>query len=278
MLSQIYRKYDNKIHPRVEEYKLARYFRTGLKKIVFRGIENFDREEGKEMDLKQDEWQNLVILDACRHDLFEEVQGESDFRYSPASNSSEFIIENFSDGDWSEVVYVTANPHFHESQFTELTGRKPEEVFHTVFHSYEDKWDHEEATVMPEDILEDFETARKLFPNKKIIIHFMQPHYPFVNSEIEAKGINPELDHKKEDMSAWDLAEKGEYSRKEIWNAYRENLKFVLDEIMEEFRQLENKTVITSDHGNLVGEKGFYGHPYKVHAKPLIKVPWYEIR
>jgi hypothetical protein len=278
MISKLYRKYDNQIHPRIEGFKSARYFRAGLKRIIFHSLENFSLEEGKEMNIQQEEWQNLIILDACRHDLFEEVMGESDFRYSPGSNSSEFIIKNFSEGDWSDVVYVTANPHFHESQFTDLTDKKPEDVFHTVFHSYEDKWDEEEATVMPRALMEDFKTAKKLFPDKKIIAHFMQPHYPFVNSDIKVKGINPELDHDKEGLSAWDLAEKGEYSRDEIWKEYRENLEFVLDEILEDLKDLEGKTIITSDHGNLVGEKGFYGHPYKVHAKPLIKVPWHEVK
>jgi hypothetical protein len=277
MISEIYKKYSHKIHPNIEGLKLARYFRAGLKKIVFYRMENFDREEKKEMQLKEKNWRNLIILDACRHDLFECVMGDTDFRYSPGSNSAEFIMKNFSEGDWSDVVYVTANPHFHESHFKELTGKKSEDVFHTVFHSYEDKWNDKEATVMPKDLMEDFETARKLFPDKKIILHFMQPHYPFVKSNIDSKGIKPDLNHKKEELSAWDLAERGEFSKEEVWNAYQENLEFVLDEVMEELEKLEQRTVITSDHGNFVGEKGFYGHPYNVHAEPLIKVPWFVV-
>jgi len=276
-IQDFYRIYDMKYASKFSDYKLARYFKSGLRKIAFRRLEGFDRVEGKKMELTKEDWDNLIILDACRHDLFEEVMGESDFRYSPGSNSAEFIMRNFSEGDWSDVVYVTANPHFHESHFKDLTGRNPDEVFHTVFHSYEDKWNHEESTVLPEKLMEDVRTAKKLFPDKKIIAHFMQPHYPFVNSEIGGGSINPELDNSSTEYSAWQLAEKGKYEREEIWNAYRENLEYILEEIMDELKKLEGKTIITSDHGNLVGEEGFYGHPYKVDAEPLIKVPWYEV-
>jgi hypothetical protein len=277
LIQRAYRKYDMDYASKFSDYKLARYFKSGFKKIAFRKLEGFEREKAKEMDLRNAEWKNLIIFDGCRHDIFEKVVGDSNFRYSPGSNSAQFIIENLSEGDWSDIVYVTANPHFHESHFKDLTGRNPGEVFHTVFHSYEEKWSHEKSTVLPRDLVDDLKTAKKLFPDKKVIAHFMQPHYPFVNSDIGGGGINPELDNDTTEYSAWQLAERGKYERDEVWSAYRENLEYIIDEVMDELKKLEGKTIITSDHGNLVGEEGFYGHLYKVYAEPLIKVPWYEI-
>lgn len=275
MLANLYRRYRHQLLPKIEDNKLAEIFHAVFKKIVFRRFEGFDRVEGKEMKIRDEDWDNLIILDACRHDLFEEVVGECDFRYSQGSNSAEFIKKNFSEGDWSDALYVTANPHFHESQFKHITGRDPGEVFHTVFHTYEDKWSKEKSTVMPSDVISDLKTAKKLFPDKKIIAHFMQPHFPFVNSEISSTGFNPE--YEDEELGVWAKAQLGKLEREELWNAYADNLKFVWEEIEEEINDLDGKTIVTADHGNFVGENGFYGHPYKVHAEVLLKVPWKEI-
>lgn len=210
-------------------------------------------------------------MDACRYDLFEDVVGESNFRYSLGSTSSEFVEKNFSDGDWSDVVYVTANPHFHESHFEDLTGKKADEVFHEVFHTYETDWDEEERTILPESVARDAETAANLFPDKKLIVHFMQPHFPFIGSDFRENGLG--MVDGNRGASIWDLAQKGEVEGESLWRPYRQNLELVLDNINEMKSSLRGKTVLTADHGNLVGEGGIYGHPRGVFVKPLLKVP-----
>lgn len=37
---------------------------------------------------------------------------------------------------------------------------------------------------------------------------------------------------------------------------------------------VQGKTVLTSDHGNLVGENNLYGHPAESKAKVLREVSW----
>ena len=72
-------------------------------------------EDSDERELQELEWDNLLILDACRYDIYEEVLGrEVDHNFSKASMTRYFIRDNFSEGDWSDVVYVTLNPHFSE--------------------------------------------------------------------------------------------------------------------------------------------------------------------
>lgn len=235
--------------------------------------ESFDQEPES---MFSEDWDNLLILDGCRADLYEEVTGESDTRVSLGSSSREFIEKTFSSGDYSDLVYVTANPHFSEDYFQELTGRDLDDVFHTVYHVYMDDWNHEEGTVMPSKLAEKIKSARKLFPEKRVVGHFMQPHYPFINSDIDAIGIRPDLDKDKEDESVWNLAEQGLLDDEEIWRAYRKNLELVLVEVnnLIEDEEFTGKTIVTADHGNAVGEYGVYGHPSNMEMKVLREVPW----
>jgi bisphosphoglycerate-independent phosphoglycerate mutase (AlkP superfamily) len=69
-----------------------------------------------------------------------------------------------------------------------------------------------------------------------------------------------------------------------VWEAYVENLEVVLEEVDKLLDDLGGKTVVTADHGNLVGERlspiptrRKYGHPYGVHTEELLKVPWFVV-
>lgn len=247
--------------------------KRALTELVLRDrIEDFETDPITEL-----EWDNLIILDAARHDLYEEVNGETDSRITVGSQSTEFIEKTFSEGDFSDVVYITANPFFNEKKFEEITGRKLEDVFHEVFHTYMEDWNEEENTVMPESLVRDAKTAEKLFPEKRKIIHFMQPHYPFIGSDFSSRGLNPDLGREERELSLWQRAELGEYDREELWRAYKENLEYVMPYTTGLSKELEGKTVVTADHGNHVGENGIYGHPRGLKTRELRKVPWDEL-
>ena len=266
-----------KIHKLYTPIKLKTEFRGSwrMKKILERLAtrENRIKEKGNSI-FEEGDWDNLIILDAARKDLYEEVNGETNYRTAKASQTTEYIEKTFSQGDYEDIIYITGNPFFHDKKFKQFTGRKPEEIFHSVFRTYENKWHDEENTVMPEAILEDALTAERLFPDKKKIIHFMQPHYPFIGSEFTNKGLNQDLDRGKKEMSLWQKASLGEYTREEIWGAYKENLEKVMPAVNELAEKLDGKTVITSDHGNMVGENGVWGHPRGLKTEQLRKVPW----
>lgn len=275
MIDKIYSIYRERIFPRVSSVRGTYRLKILFERLALKNIEKVDESPD---DVFEKNWDNLLILDACRHDLYEEVEGGTDYRITKASNSPGFITQNFSEGDFSDVVYVTGNPFFSESKFEGLTGgRKPDEVFHEVFHTYMTDWDEEENTVLPGPLIRDAKTARNLFPEKRIVVHFMQPHYPFVNSNLTKDGIRPDLDSEKEGKSVWQEAERGEYSDEELWRGYRENLEFIIGDISDFSGQLEGRTVITSDHGNLVGEEDFYGHNFDTSLVPLRKVPWLKL-
>lgn len=268
------------LEPKVERFSLLeKYPVHKIPAMVFnylalRPVKKIDEDPD---DIFSYNWDNLVILDACRHDTYESVNGETDSRISKASMSKGFIKKNFSNGDYSDLVYITANPFFNAEKFKKLTGRDLEKVFHEVFHTYKTDWSEEHNTVLPEAVLRDAETAEKLFPDKKKIIHFMQPHHPFVNFDIVEDGFDDILKTEIHD-NEWDLAMRGEISHNVVKEAYKDNLELVMPYAKNIGDKISGKTMITADHGNLMGENGLYWHPPRSNAEVLRKVPMTSLR
>jgi hypothetical protein len=272
ILTKTYRLYSHKLYPRLKHLRGFTRIKQVLDKLSRRGIEKVSQSECD--GIFEEDWDNLIILDACRHDLYEEVNGETDYRYSLGGTSGDYIKENFSEGEYDDIVYITANVHFHETQFEKYTttSRNVDDVFHTIFHTYQDKWDEELGTVRPEAVVEDAKTAEKLFPEKRKIIHFMQPHVPFIESQL-ADGFERPNKNEKRDMHALTLADIGKLNHKEVWKAYKKNLEHVMPHAEKLVDNLEGRTVITADHGNLMGENSRYGHFFNDRSEPLRKVP-----
>nr|EGQ40794.1 MAG: hypothetical protein J07AB56_00400 [Candidatus Nanosalinarum sp. J07AB56] len=212
-----------------------------------KGIEHYD-------------WDNLVILDGCRLDTFKSTIGECRSRVALAGCTPEYIWENFSDGDYDDVVYVTGNPQLSPESFRNKTGRRIGDVFHEVFHTYRYGWDDDTGTTRPEPVLEDLETANKLFPEKRKVAHFMQPHIPFLDSDVRSP-------YDSGSRNVWRMAEMGIYGHNEVKRAYSDNLRYVWDRISDSLSELDGRTLVTSDHGNFLGENGRYDHTDYSRAK-----------
>jgi hypothetical protein len=271
LLDKLYGFYRYRVFPRVRHRRGTTRVLIWIEALRGKSIGKVDEEDA--LDPFQEEWDNLVLLDACRHDLYEEVNGETDSRISLGSNTDEYIRENFSDGDFSDVVYVTANPKFSSQIFSDLTDREPDEVFHEVFHTYSTDWDEDNSTCMPEVMLRDARTAKRFFPDKKLVIHFMQPHGPFI--DWNEGCVNSEV-KREELLDQWDLGRRGLVDDDVLWNHYKRDLEFVMP-VVREISNFEGKTVVTSDHGNYVGEMSLYGHPENEESEILRKVPLDEV-
>lgn len=235
--------------------------------------------------LMEEDWDNVIILDACRYDLFESVntlEGRLDYRISPASATPEFLTRNFDGKQYHDTVYVTANPMYRT--------RGLDEVFHHVVDVWENHWDKQKQTVMPEAMAKVTAEAYERYPNKRIISHFMQPHYPFVGDLADELGEHSgyefayrevtEGEGHRDNLTVWERLEAGEVSRNLVWDAYAENLSIALPHVKTLIDLFEERTVVTSDHGNLLGEKphalatSVYGHPPGLRHEHLCKVPW----
>jgi len=88
-------------------------------------------ESSDTVDVIQKEWDNLLILDACRYDMFEKqwnFGGELRRVRSPASWSWGFLKESFAGRELHDTVYITANPY---------TYKLPDGTFHAVVNLLE---------------------------------------------------------------------------------------------------------------------------------------------
>jgi hypothetical protein len=224
------------------------------------------------LDVMAQDWDNLVVLDGCRYDLFEataSLGGVLEAARSRGSSTKQWMLNTFKGNEFPETVYVSANPQIEEHNLVEN--------FHDCYLTYHDLWDEEMETVTPSSVAQVAREVSDKYPHKRLIIHFIQPHYPFIGDlgqQQNQGGINP-IDERKY-RTVWRQLATGDVSREWVWRAYRENLEIVLPFAESLVNDLIGKTVIMSDHGNALGEWGVYGHPHNRHIKPLMKVPWME--
>jgi hypothetical protein len=130
---------------------------------------------------------------------------------------------------------------------------------------------------MPDVVTEAARAAAEEYPNKRLIIHYLQPHAPYVGPT----GVEQ---LPTEYLNFWTSFEEGKFdiSLDKAKMAYRENLELVLPYVAELLSELGGKTVVTADHGELLGERDRpipvrqYGHPSNRFLRPLIEVPWLE--
>lgn len=240
------------------------------------------------ISLMDQDWDNLILLDACRWDLFTEsntLEGRLEAKYSKGSTTREFLLDNFAGKTFFDTVYVTASPVYQRIDL--------DSIFHETVDVWDGNWDSEFKTVLPEDMRRATKEAHERYPNKRILSHFMQPHYPFIGKTAEDIGDHAgyELAYRavkgkektRDAPTVWDLLEQGRVKRDVVWRAYKENLEVALPHVEELINDFPEKTVVTSDHGNMLGElatpfpKRYYGHPWGVRTDELVKIPWLVI-
>lgn len=245
---------------------------VNLKINFYRGLRKFlsfvYRALPHECEKILDNWDYLIILDACRYDLFKEVndiEGRLEKRISCGSYTPEWLEKNFS-GMHEDIVYVSANA---------FVMRDFKENFHHVEDIGEYGWDEEVKAVPPREITKAALREKEEFPEKRMIIHYSQPHAPFIGKERIERA--EDFDENLPSDRAFDMARAGLVSDEKLRKAYKSNLKLVLDEVKNLLKYLEGKIIITSDHGELLGEKIFYGHRRGLYFKELVDVPWLEM-
>lgn len=254
-----------------------------------------------------EEWDILVVLDACRADLMSEVAAEYEFldgraTNSVASTSSEWMYKNFDTKLYLESIretaYITGNPFTDEVFFrhqcpacgagrSRVAGEQctdcgndqtPERVADHEFPILEEiwryAWDDALGTIPPEPLTDRaIDVWRDASPSR-MIVHYMQPHHPFVGGDIDTH-LDPEGFGEMGRESVWDLLRNDEVEGDDVWRDYVSNLQFVLDDVARLLKNVDaDRVVITADHGNAMGEWFLYGHYNNVPLSAMKRVPW----
>ncbi len=231
-------------------------------------------------DVFEEDWDNLIILDACRYDYYDavtEFEGPVESRTSRGSASPEFIRGNFGDKTLHDVVYVSGNRWFlklrDELDYELHAYRDVERDFYVEMK--DDPNPDEGYVPFPETVLDAAADAAEEYPHKRLIVHLMQPHKPYlgphrekftydggVGSTVKASGVGIET----------------------LREAYRDTLEITLDAVASTVGAIDGRTVITADHGEMLGERlspvpvRVYGHPEGVYVPELVEVPWHVVK
>lgn len=279
----------------------------------------------KDQNFLEEDWDYAIILDSARYDVFEEMYddyfvGDLEKRKSKASATPEWadkVLEGRQNINW-----FSANPFINgiglplnEIGAVDYDKTPSKHIAHVV-DLWDEIWDDEQGTVHPEDVNREFKERIDQLSDRRTVIHYMQPHAPFVgrgkgringhlqksfsklkeNGEEDGKipdkisGRIPDLISRLEEtetfmklgfMSSLDRTSIFEVIRgdtkEKLMEYYRENMRLALENANELAEELDGKVIITSDHGEAFGEQGVWEHHVETHIPPLVEVPWLEV-
>lgn len=269
------------------------YWYAGIETIV----ERWGRATGAWEDgdpVFEREWDVLVVVDACRYDLMAEVVHEDDEREdsrwpwltelsesrSLGSSSEEWMQRNFTteySEQMSETAHVTANV-FSNWMLDADDWLVLDEV-------WRDQWDDDLGTTPARPVIDrSIATWRDRDP-EQMIVHLMQPHYPFIGGGGDlGEGRPKPLDKSVKEWGAftpektiWQQLRDGEVEYDDVYEAYKRNLEYALDEVQTLVTSINAQVVLTADHGNALGKFGVYGHPTGLATRELRAVPVFEV-
>ena len=251
----------------------------------------------------------LIILDACRYDIFENIvwdylDGELIAVRSPASVTIDWLRETWSDRKWNDIVYVSASPMVNKRGLIhEFDARKH---FYDIIEVWDRGWDEKLSTVPPSSV----NIATKLAITKyrlrgkkpgkdyRMVIHYVQPHAPYIKFKKITELITrsplandiADIALRREGKLAGKFAidyiilailkdslHSTDKVNKALRRAYIENLRWVLSYVSKIVTNLDAKIVITADHGELLGEYGLYFH-MTLPLPHLRIVPWFRVK
>jgi len=301
--------------------------------------------KAKIIKVMEEDWHYLIILDACRYDYFSSIykfffSGELYKGISLSSSTPDWCMKSFTDY-YSDVIYISGNPYINSKIKLIKNGFDAKRHFYKVIDAWDFCWNERVGVVLPEKINAAVLSVFNEFPEKRMIIHFLQPHEPYISEKFQLfkrpksdlkngfreralkiicgyRGIHNNRDPFKL-REIFDLLNTfmvranlttNPFKLREILNlppacpmdairrlygidglreAYKENLRIVLENVAKLCNELllndpSVSIVISSDHGERLGENAKFGHWTK-HESPnekrnpiLIEIPWFRVK
>lgn len=248
------------------------------------GLPQTDQMEG----LRTNDEYMLVVLDACRYDVFTDVAPEylSFDSLEPVRcagyNTFDYISRCWPD-TYENLEYVSAatpvnsdprEEYEEETLSTLYGGYVPSEHIPQIRDVWRESWD-ESIGITPPSAVTD---AALEADGRRIVAHYFQPHAPYIGRQSllgHVKGADARPNEGEPvDAPVWARSKAGDISQSDLRTAYESNLRRALRQV----RRLVTETdidpvVVMGDHGEALGEYGIFGHPSIDH--PYIRtVPW----
>jgi len=245
-----------------------------------------------------EDWDVLLVLDACRADAFDAVAG----RDLPEGKTAETVVSpacctpawvKAVGGRWgpdrsnrSYLTYFTANP---------VVSREEGHLGRSVqlYSAWGLVWGlhtpHRIPTVHPQALNGLVMAWDRWEPDSQppLIVHYLQPHSPFIGEPSlplarwgRGKG---DLWQRCHALARPDVAvREGKVTWAQVREAYAGNLRLVWDAARDLARALWEyrpgwRIVVTSDHGEVLGAGGRFGHEADWRDEELYRVPWLEL-
>jgi len=228
-------------------------------------------------------WNVLLVLDACRFDYFREWEPETRRVGSMGSITWAWVaglvevVRRLAE----PVLYVTANPVVNREM-----RKYPDMAIH-MLSPWKDRWGRhgplDLPTVHPGDLAE---CVRQYVSEhgqpRRMVVHFVQPHVPFIGRRsIPYSGWGRDMSDTlsrevKKLPHVRDALSQGLVSMEEVRRCYRDNVELVAEHRARLSADLRGLVVTTADHGELLGERGLYGHTAGPAQPELLEVPWLE--
>jgi glycosyltransferase involved in cell wall biosynthesis len=216
------------------------------------------------------------------------LDGDLSAHTSVATETPEFLDRTFGGESYPDTVYVTGNPMHRVDDWCSVDL---DDVFHDIVDVWATEWDDDLGTLPPAEMAAAARRARERYPEHRLVVHFVQPHYPFIgplgkqlahgtiNGKERAEGEHADGDERP----VWRALRDGDHTIDSVREAYAENLWVALPYVQELLADFDGETVLTSDHGNHIGDLAspfpvrLFGHPPNVRTPELVTVPWLTV-
>jgi len=221
-------------------------------------------------------WRTMIILDACRRDVFARCIGQTRLTgVAMPVNSNVIHTEAWYMLNWQgpapDVVLASGHP-------------KPWDIhLHNSFYRALPLWKLD-SFPEPGPVLDEAVKAAREYSAHRLLVHLVPPHLPYVGPRGQAwqdKHIwsydadTPGLPH--DGKPIYTIVR--EYGAANGWDElrgyYAESLLTALGCIERVIGRFKPPVVITADHGELIGEDGQYRH--EIMHPAVQTVPWFEV-
>ncbi len=242
--------------------------------------------------LREEDWDVLIVLDACRADTFAETCAVAEVVRAAGPCTPAWIRAAGPLLQERGAVYFSANPvvdrEVRKCGLDLPAGRQAGIEMVPVWQSQWGRFTaHQIPSVHPLSVngVVAAHVQMGRLEGRPLVVHYVQPHSPYIGAVplafarwggagAPAGGEFGEACHKLRRPGR--AVKRGEITWEQLRAAYRANLELVWHAARLLASQLApRRVIVTSDHGELLGEDGKFGHECGYTGyEELWRVPW----